>query len=56
MLLFPEGTTGDSAKALDALRQGQAIISRMTKLSPDNAVWKKDLAWFNRRIAEPAER
>jgi hypothetical protein len=25
-------------------RQGQAIMARMTKLSPDNAVWNNDLA------------
>jgi hypothetical protein len=28
------------------------IISRLTKLSPDNAVWKKDLAWFDAQIEE----
>jgi hypothetical protein len=38
------------------LRQGQAIMARLTKLSPDNAVWKQDLALFNRQIAELAER
>ena len=25
---------------------------RMTSLSPDNAVWKDDLAWFDGQIAE----
>jgi hypothetical protein len=34
------------------LRQGRAIIVRMTNLSPDNAVWKRDLAWFDEQIAE----
>ncbi len=38
--------SGDSAKALDLLRQGQAIMARLTKLSPDNAQWKQDLATF----------
>jgi len=23
----------------------------LTKLSPDNAIWKKDLAWFDGQIA-----
>jgi hypothetical protein len=27
---------------------------RMTSLSPDNAEWKRDLAWFDRQIAELA--
>jgi hypothetical protein len=31
-------------------------MSRLTKLSPDNATWKKDLAVFNRQIAELAAR
>jgi hypothetical protein len=43
--------SGETAKALDALRQGQAIMARLTKLSPDNAVWKGNLAWFNAEIA-----
>ena len=48
--------SGDAAKARDFLRQGQAIMARLTKLSPDNAVWAKDLAWFDGQIAELAER
>jgi hypothetical protein len=48
--------SGDDAKALDALRQGQEIMSRLTKLSPDNATWKQDLTWFDGQIAELAER
>jgi len=27
-------------------------MDRLTKLAPDNAVWKNDLAWFNSQIAE----
>jgi tetratricopeptide (TPR) repeat protein/pimeloyl-ACP methyl ester carboxylesterase len=42
----------DKATARDYLRQGQAIMQRLTKLSPDNAVWKKDLARFDGEIAE----
>jgi tetratricopeptide (TPR) repeat protein len=48
--------SGDAAKARDFLRQGQAIMARLTKLSPDNAVWARDLAWFDGWIAELAER
>jgi hypothetical protein len=46
--------TGDNAMALDALRQGRAIMLRMTSLSPDNAAWQRDLAWFDAQIAELA--
>jgi hypothetical protein len=45
---------GEKAKALEALRQGRAIMVRMTALSPDNAIWKRDLAWFDGQIAELA--
>ena len=48
--------SGDSAKARDLLRQGQSIMARMTKLSPDNTHWAQLLAWFDRQIAELAER
>ena len=48
--------SGDKAKARDALRQGQAIMARLTKLSPANAQWKQDLARFDRDIAELAKR
>jgi hypothetical protein len=48
--------SGDRAKARDFLRQDQAIMSRLTKLSPDNATWKQDLAELNQKIAELAER
>jgi len=40
----------------DVLRQRQAILARLTKLSPDNAIWKRDLARFDRLIAELAKR
>jgi hypothetical protein len=46
--------SGDKSKALGFLRQGQAIMARLTKLSPDNAVWKNDLTWFDRQIKELA--
>jgi hypothetical protein len=37
--------------ALAALRQGESIIARLAALSPDNAGWQRDLAWFNEQIA-----
>src|SRR5262249_2099527 len=43
---------GEKPRALDALRNGRAIMVRLTTLSPDNAVWKSDLAWFDGKIAE----
>jgi uncharacterized protein YfaA (DUF2138 family) len=46
--------SGDRTKARDFFRQGQAIMARLTKLSPDNATWKNDLAWFDGQIAELA--
>jgi hypothetical protein len=46
---------GDKTKTLETLRQGRAIMVRMTSLSPDNAVWKRDLDWFNRQIAEATQ-
>jgi hypothetical protein len=48
--------SGDNAKALDFLRQGQAIMARLTKLPPDNATWKGDLARFDRELAARAKR
>ena len=41
---------GDLAQALQSYREGKAIAERMTKLSPDNAEWKNDLAWFEGQI------
>jgi hypothetical protein len=43
--------SNDPDKALAALRQGQAIMDRLTKLAPDNTGWKRDLAWFDGQIA-----
>jgi hypothetical protein len=43
---------GNDAEALQELRRGHAIMVRLTALSPDNATWKRDLDWFERRIAE----
>jgi hypothetical protein len=31
-------------------------MARLTKLSPDNAQWKSDLAWFGRQIKELAKK
>jgi tetratricopeptide (TPR) repeat protein len=41
----------DKTNARDYMCRGQAIMARLTKLSPDNAVWAKDLAWFDGQIA-----
>ncbi len=43
--------SGDKAKAREELRQGQEIMQRLTKLSPENVQWKKDLAWLDGQIA-----
>ena len=43
--------SNDRDNALAALRQGQAIMARLVKLSPDNARWKSDLDSFNGQIA-----
>ena len=43
---------GDNPAALDALRKGRAIMAVMTMISPDNSVWKSDLAWFDGQFAE----
>jgi len=37
---------------LQALRQGKAIMERLTKLSPGNAGWQRDLAWFDNQITQ----
>jgi hypothetical protein len=34
------------------LQQGRAIMVLLTTMSPDNALWKRDLARFDRQIAE----
>jgi hypothetical protein len=48
--------SGDKAQARDFLLEGRAIMSGLTKLSPNNAQWKQDLADFNQEIAEIAKR
>ncbi len=37
ILAYASKKAGDKSEALEALRQGQAIMVRMTSLSPDNA-------------------
>lgn len=48
--------SGDRVKARDYLRQGQAILARLTTLSPGNAEWKRDPAWFDEQIAALGEK
>ena len=43
---------GKGGEALESLRQGHAIMVRLTALSPDNVRWKQDLDWFASQIAE----
>ena len=43
--------TNDPNDALVALRKGQAIMTRLVKISPENAFWKRVLAWLNEQIA-----
>jgi hypothetical protein len=33
---------------------GSTIMERLTKLSPNNSVWKRDLIWFDKLIVELA--
>jgi hypothetical protein len=47
--------SNDREKALAVLRQGKAIMDRLAKLSPDNAAWKRELAWFDQQIAALTE-
>ena len=37
--------------ALAALRQAKAIMIQLLKLLPNNADWKRELAWLNDQIA-----
>jgi hypothetical protein len=41
----------DADGALAALRKGQAIMARRAKLSPGEADWRRQLAWFGNQIA-----
>jgi hypothetical protein len=43
------------AGALAAYRRGLDIMRRLTGLAPDHAAFKRDLAWFEARIAELAD-
>ncbi len=41
---------GNRAEALEAVRRGHAIMVGLTQQSPENARWKRDLAWFDGQI------
>jgi hypothetical protein len=47
--------SGAKEKAAGYLRQGQEIMERLAKLSPQNAQWSQDLAWFGRKLAGVTE-
>jgi hypothetical protein len=40
-----------SAKAREALSAGRDIIARLVTQFSDQALWKRDLAWFDQQIA-----
>ena len=50
MLAIAYLRSNDVGNALTALREGQVIMEHLAHLSPDNAVWKNDLDWFNGQI------
>jgi hypothetical protein len=41
---------GDRGHALDAFREGRAIMERVVRRSPEYAAWKQDLTWFDSQI------
>ena len=43
--------SGDKATARVELAAAREISARLAKLSPDNVVWKKDLAWIDAQLA-----
>jgi len=43
---------GQLPEALQSLQQGRHIMAHLNGLSPDNAVWKRNLAWFDAQIAD----
>jgi len=47
-----QGATQDRESALAAERRGQTIMTRLVKLSPDNAGWKRALAAIDDLIAD----
>jgi tetratricopeptide (TPR) repeat protein len=42
----------ENAKALDVLRQGRAIMARLTQQSPDNVAWQRELAELDQQLAD----
>ncbi len=46
---------GEALDALDALREGRAIIARLKEQSPDDATLPIDLAFFDGEIARLEE-
>ncbi len=41
---------GNKSDALSALTEGRTIIARLCRISPDNAQWRQDLAWFEKQL------
>jgi hypothetical protein len=47
-----EAQQGAREHALDALRQGRNIISRLARQSPSNGTLPNDLTWFDSQIGQ----
>ena len=43
---------GEQDNALDAYRRGREIVLRLVALAPDRVGFKRNLDWFEARIAE----
>ena len=47
-----EAAVGEAVEAAYTSGDARLIILQMTTLSPSNAIWKRDLAWFNAQIGD----
>jgi hypothetical protein len=41
---------GETPEAVIELRKGREIVARLVTITPTNAQWNKDLAWFDGQI------
>ncbi|HET6377977.1 MAG TPA: hypothetical protein VFG05_06670 [Methylocella sp.] len=48
--------SGTMAEAHNGFSKGREMMARLTQISPDNAIWKRDLARFEAEIAEFSKR
>jgi hypothetical protein len=42
---------GDGAGALIELRKGREIMARLVIIAPSNAIWQREVTWFDGQIA-----